>query len=133
MFIERVYERRHLIPKENESCFHRKEKLNTIELLGLEAIAVEFIVQYEFSIIDNCINDRREEIRGYMRWNESSIDILDGYYDTYEFDGYLFGEVWMTENGIPMLTVYVIPEDLEDDWEYHDYIYEFETVYFRLD
>ena len=132
MFIDYCYENKHIIPKENESCFHQKENLNTIELVGLEAIAVEFLIQYEYSCGIEELDHRIETIRNYMRWNENSIDILDGCYDTYEFDGYLFGDIWMTENGIPILTAYVIPEDLEDDWEDHDWMYEFDWVYFRL-
>lgn len=132
MYIENVYERRHLIPQENESCFKQKLNLNTIEHVGLEAIATEFIAQYEIESFGEIDCARRADLRDYMRWNENSIDILDGMYDTYEFDGYLFGEVWMTENGIPMLTAYEIPEGCEN-WEDHDFIYDFVAVYFRLD
>jgi len=132
MFIERAYERRHLIPQENESCFKPKQNLNTIEHIGLEAIATEFIIQYEIENFGEVSNGRREDLRQYMRWNENSVDILDGYYNTYEFDGYLFGEVWMTENGIPMLTAHKIPEGCEN-WEDADFVGDFTAVYFRLD
>ena len=132
MFIERAYERRFLIPQENESMFKQKLNLNTIEHVGLEAIATEFIVQYEIENFGEVEDGRREDLRKYMRWNENSVDILDGMYDTYEFDGYLFGEVWMTENGIPMLTAYEIPEGCEN-WEDSDFVGDFTAVYFRLD
>lgn len=132
MFIQTVYERRYLVPEEHESNFPKKQKLSDIERVGLEAIAVEFIAQYETeSFGEETTAERRAELRDLIRWNESNVDILDGYYDTYEFDGYLFGEVWSTENGIPMLTAWEIPEDCED-WTERDYMDEFKAVYFRL-
>ena len=133
MYIESVYERRHLLPVECEGNFHRKPELNTIEHIGLEAIAVEFFEQYEREVFGEPIDaERRENLRGFMRWCKGSVDILDGYYDTYEFDGYLFEEVWMTDNGVPMLTAYEIPEGREDDWMDCDFRCEFPARLFRL-
>ena len=112
MYIEYVYDRKHLIPVEHESNFHRKTELNMIEKIGLEAIAVEFMAQYEKELTGEEANI--PFLRGFIRWNADNVDILDGYHDTYEFDGYLFGELWMTENGIPMMTAFEIPEDCEN-------------------
>lgn len=132
MRIESVYENKFLIPHENESCFSRKHNLSDIERVGLEAIAVEFIAQYEEEMMgEPATAQRRSDIRDVVRWNDDSVDLLDGVYDTYEFDGYLFGSVWSTENGIPMLTAAKIPDDCED-WEPYDVWSEFECVYFRL-
>lgn len=133
MYIDSVYDRRFLVSKENKDIFTdvRKYTLNTIEKVGLEAIAVEFIYQHQIFAFGEALSDH-ETLRGFTRWNSDSVDILDGCYDTYEFEGYLFGEVWMTENGIPMLTAYEIPEGCED-WTEHDWMCEFDEVFFRLD
>lgn len=130
MYIENVYDRKHLIPVEYESNFRRKTELNMIEKIGLEAIAVEFMAQYEKELTGEEPN--RPFLRGFIRWNADNVDILDGYHDTYEFDGYLFGELWMTENGIPMMTAFEIPEDCED-WTEHDWLCDFTARLFRLD
>ena len=129
MRIENVYSNRHLIPTENEGNFIQKAELNTIEHIGLEAIAVEFMHQYNAENFG--YEESRDEIRKYIRWNTFNVDILDGYYDTFEFDGYLIGSFWMTENGIPMLTAYEIPEDCED-WRDCDYMGDFTARMFRL-
>lgn len=132
MFIQTVYERRYLVPEEHANNFKQKLNLSDIERVGLEAIAVEFIAQYETETCgEETTAERRAELRDFIRWNSSSVDILDGYYDTYEFDGYLLNCVWVTENGIPMLSAWEIPEDCED-WTEHDYMDEFKAVYFRL-
>lgn len=131
MYIESVYDNRHLLPVECEGNFHQKKSLNTIEHIGLEAIAVEFLARYEEINFGECSAERREELRGFIRWNDGNVDILDGYYDCYEFDGFLFESVWMTENGIPMLTAYEIPTDCEE-WQEHDWMSEFPARMFRL-
>ena len=131
MRIESVYENRYLLPVECEGNFHQKQGLGTIEQIGLEAIAVEFLAQYEIENFGECNAERREDLRNFIRWNADSVDILDGYEDTYEFDGYLFGSVWMTENDIPMLTAYEIPEGCED-WAACDWLCEFPARMFRL-
>lgn len=130
MYIESVYERRYLLPAKYEENFTRKTNLNTIEKLGLEAIAVEFM--YLHSAEELGFEPKREELRGYIRWHCDNVDLLDGYDDTYEFDGFLIDCFWMTEEGIPMLTAYEIPEDCED-WREHDHFGEFTARYFRLD
>lgn len=129
MYIENVYFRKYRIPAECEGNFTRKNNLNTIEKIGLEAIAVEFAIQHDYE--EYGFENKPEEIRKYIRWCSSSVDFLDGAYNTYEFDGYLISSFWMTENGIPMLTAYEIPEGVED-WQEEDYT-EFPAVYFRLD
>lgn len=129
MFIESVYENYHIIPADCESNFVPKAELNTIEKVGLEAIAVEFMYQHECSAFG--LGSDHERIRSFIRWNESSVDILDGFYDTYEFDGFLIGSFWMTENGIPMMTAFEIPEDCED-WRDCDYLCDFPARFIRL-
>jgi hypothetical protein len=129
MFIETVYDKYHIIPADCESNFTAKTELNTIEKVGLEAIAVEFMYQHDLA--NYGIEGNRDEIRSFIRWNENSVDILDGYYDTYEFDGFLIGSFWMTENGIPMMTAFEIPEDCED-WRDCDYLCDFPARFIRL-
>lgn len=119
MHIESCYERRHLIPKEFEENFQRKENLNNLEKLALEAILTEFMYQHQLSEFGEAFSDH-ETLRGLVRWNSCCVDLLDGCYDTYEFDGYLIGDLWVTENGIPMLTAYEIPEGCED-WTDFDF------------
>lgn len=131
MYIESCYERRHLIPKEYENNFTRNESPNTLEKLALEQILVEFMYQHQDAEYGEHYYDH-EKLRGLVRWNSDSVDILDGCYDTYEFCGYLIGELWTTDNGIPVLTAYEIPEDCED-WTECDWMAEFEERMFRLD
>ena len=132
MRIETVYENRYLVPVEHEGNFPQKKGLNDIEKIGLEAIAVEFLEQYETEAYGEPIDaERRQNLRDVIRWNPDCVDILDGVYDTYEFDGYLFGEIWLTENGIPMLTAYEIPDGCED-WTAEDWAYDFPARMFRL-
>ena len=49
MNMNHIYENRHLIPEEHVDHFekHRKQKLNMVEKIGLEAILCEFVKQYE--------------------------------------------------------------------------------------
>ena len=134
MRIEYTYENLFLISEEYEENFlpHRKKDLNMIERVGLQEIALSFIEDYETQMTGESMTaSRRQDIRDVLRWCTSAVDILDGYYDTYEFDGYLFGEVWMTDNGIPMLTAWEIPEDCED-WMECDFRSEFKERIFRL-
>lgn len=134
MRIEFTYENLHIIPEEYEEdrLSHRKKDLNMIERVGLQEIALSFIEDYETQMMGESMTaSRRQDIRDVLRWCTSAVDILDGFYDTYEFDGYLFGEVWMTNNGIPMLTAWEIPEDCED-WMECDFRSEFKGRIFRL-
>lgn len=134
MRIEYTYENLFLIPEEYEENFlpHRKKDLNIIEHVGLQEIALSFIEGYETQMTGESMTaSRRQDIRDVLRWCTSAVDILDGCYDTYEFDGYLFGEVWMTSHGIPMLTAWEIPEDC-DDWMECDFRSEFKERIFRL-
>lgn len=129
MRIENAYFKKYRIPPKYEGSFIRKGNLNTIEKVGLEAIAVEFMVQHAAE--EYGFDMQREDARNFIRWLADGVDILDGCYDTYEFGGYLISSFWMTENGIPMLTAYEIPEGVEE-WQDEDYM-TFPTVYFRLD
>ncbi len=131
MYIENCYDRRYLIPKECEKNFHRNPRPNMLEMLALEAILTEFMYQHQLSEFGEAHSDH-ETLRGFVRWNGNSVDILDGYQDTYEFDGCLIGELWATENGIPVLEAYKIPDGCEDFGEF-DWMSDFETVLFRLD
>lgn len=133
MRLEYVYENMYELPSENKHFFTPKAKLTDLERIGLESIAVELLAQYEeLEFGEPATRGRRGDLRDYIRWNDDNVDILDGVYNTYELNGFLFGCIWVTENGIPMLTAYRIPEDCED-WENHDFMDEFEEVYFRLD
>lgn len=131
MYIESCYERRHLIPKEYENNFDRNKSPNTLEKLALESILTEFMYQHQLSEYGETYFNH-EQLRGAVRWNKDSVDILDGSHDTYEFDGYLIGELWCTDNGIPMLSAYKIPDDCED-WTECDWMSDFDECMFRLD
>ena len=137
------YERKILIPKENEEIFKQKNNLNTIEKIGLEAILIDFIKQHE----EIEFGEIYTNIEPYTRYNENSIDILDGYQDTYIFECYAISEIWMTENGIPMLSAIDLTNYLGDEKEFYeensgdfytlidhfDIYCDFESVTFRLD
>ena len=130
-----VYANRHLIPAEHTDHFekHRKPHLNMVEKIGLEAILCEFVKQYE---LDN-LGESCTHLIDYTRWNESSIDILDGFFDTYVFDGYAIGEIWIAYDSCIMLSCYKLESEEYDD-EYDilnntDWQSECEPVLFRLD
>lgn len=138
MRIEYIYEKRYLLKPEYESNFepHRKKNLSMIEKVGLQEIAVEFLCQYLIEITGEPVTSKtRQEIRDTIRWNDDNVDILDGVYDTFEFDGFLFGSLWMTDNGIPMLTAYELPEACingEEEWTDYDWYSDFTPRLFRL-
>lgn len=117
--------------------------LSTLEKRGLEAVLRDFIAEYEeenfgevYTNIENC-----------TRYNEKSVDILDGYYDTYNFDNYAICEIYATENGCIILDCVDLDqytgEDVEDFENYNgdyeeiirnfDIFSDFKTVKFRLD
>lgn len=127
------YDSMHIVPRDCWNIFfgNRKTGLNTLERFGLESVAAQFIWDYEESA---CGEVYSHNINDYLRicGDDGYVDILDGAYDTYEFDGYLIDRFWTTENGCLLLTVYKIPEDCED-WQEHDWIDEFEEVLIRLD
>lgn len=138
MRIESVYDNRYLIPTEHECNFYSKRKttLSMIEKVGLQEIAVEFLCKYCEEVMGEPVTTVfRQELRDIIQWRENSLDICDGIEDTFEFDGFLFGSIWMTDNGIPMLTAFELPEPCregEDDWSEHDWISEFTPRLFRL-
>jgi hypothetical protein len=81
-----------------------------------------------FENIDNLIDDiNDEEIDFTNNWcvllnieEQDVIDILDGYYDTYVFDHYAIGSLWVTENGIVIMELAdldTIGEEDEDPFE----------------
>ena len=75
MDIRNVFERRHIIPEDCYKHFHRKEKLNNIELIGLEAVLIAFIHQYEEEEYGEVYCKNMIE---YTHYNEDSVDIWDG-------------------------------------------------------
>lgn len=112
MDIRTVFSNRYLIPEDCHDNFKRKQNLNSIELLGLEAILVALIHQYEEEAYGEVYS---KIITDFTRYNSDCVDILDGVYDTYIFDNYAVGEIWMTENGIPMLSCYLLESEEYDD------------------
>lgn len=109
------------IDADNTSIFDndRKKELNTIEKTGLEAILADFVQEYE----EDTFGETYGNIKNYIRWNNDSVDILDGYTDTYIFDHYAIGSVWTTKNGCIMLDAVDLDEftgDEEDREEFED-------------
>lgn len=135
MNINYLYENMFVISNDCKDNFKRKNNLSVLEKIGLEAVLVAFLCQYEYQNFGSVSENREGELRGYTYWHDDCIDILDGVYDTYEFDGYLFCEMWTTENGCLMMTAAKIPENHIDDWQDCDWNCndEFEEVYIRLD
>lgn len=133
MNIRNIFSNRYRLPEDCHGNFHRKEKLNAIERLGLEAVLVAFIQQYEAEVLGEVYS---KNVTDYTRFNDDCVDILDGCYDTYIFDGYAIGSVWMTDNGIPMLECYQLEsDDYEDPFEIvrnTDWMSECKYVLFRL-
>lgn len=129
-----VYVGLHVIPKDCESIFEndRREHLNTLEKIALESALADFIVSYEEEAYGDTSIGRRNDICGYIRILDDCVDIMDGMYNTYEFDGMLIGEIWATNNDIIMMTAYRIPEEHADDWMDCEYLCEFEPVLIRL-
>jgi len=117
--------------------------LNTLEKRGLEAVLRDFISEYE----EEVFGEVYANIENYTRYNEKSVDILDGCYDTYNFDNYAICEIYATENGCIILECVDLDqytgEDIEDFKNYKgdyeeilrnfDIFSDFKTVKFRLD
>ena len=117
--------------------------LTTIEKRGLEAVLRDFIAEYE----EETQGEAYTNIENYTRYNEKSVDILDGYFDTYLFDNYAICEIYATERGCIILDCVDLDkytgEDKEDFTQYEGDYYEiiekfdifsdFETAKFRLD
>ena len=136
MNLANTYESRYLLPEDAHCNFepHRKTNLSPIEKVGLEAILVAFMRQYEQEVCGEACSE--ELLRGYIRWNEDNVDILDGCFDTYIFENYAISCLWMTNNGIPVLECYRLEHpEYDDPWEIvinTDWQSECECVLFRL-
>jgi hypothetical protein len=91
----------------------KKRNLSTVEKIGLEAILADFVEEYE----QEQFGETYGNIKNYIRYNADSVDILDGYTDTYIFDHYAIGSVWMTENGCIMMDAVDLDEYTGDDEE----------------
>lgn len=138
MNMSTLYENKHEVSKEHEQRFYdrQKKKLSTLEHIGLEAILCEFVKQYEQESLgfsgDECC-----ELINYTRWNEDSVDILDGVYDTYVFDNYAIGTIWAAYESCIMLTCFKLEhKDYDDPYDILqnvDWLNECESVLFRLD
>lgn len=104
-----------IIPEENEAIFNndRKHNLTTIEKIGLESVLSDFVKEYEESVFGETYGDIKE----YTRYNEDSVDILDGYTDTYIFDHYAIGSVWTTNNGCIVMEAADLDDYEGDDME----------------
>ena len=138
------YENLFVISKDCEKNFEPfKQELTTIEKIGLEAVLVDFVNQYE-----QCeFGENYTNIEPYVRYNKDSVDILDGYSDTYNFNNYAIGEMKLTSNGIAIMIVADLDNYIGDDKElfeqykgdYQELIdrfdvwCEFETRYIRFD
>ena len=128
--------------KVNEENFtpYKKQELNTVEKIGLDKILSDFIKEYELETFGETYGD----ISDYTRYNKDNVDILDGYTDTYIFDTYAIGCIWMTENGCLLLecvdleayngenTEEFEESELMDRPNKFDLWAEFDTVLFRL-
>ena len=104
-----------IIPTENEDIFNkdRKHNLTTIEKIGLESVLDEFIKEYE----EIQYGEAGASIKECTRFNEDSVDILDGVYDTYIFDHYAIGSVWTTNNGCIVMEAADLDDYEGDDME----------------
>lgn len=135
MNMSTIYADRHLVSEDRMAHFeeHRKQKLSMVEKIGLEAVLCEFAKQYE----EETYGGPTLELRDYTRWLESSIDILDGIYDTYTFDDYAISEIWIAYDDCIMLSCYELKhpdyEDVYDILNYTDWQSECKPVLFRLD
>ncbi len=121
----------------------RKRELSQLEKIGLEAVLADFVKDYEEETEGDFYT---KDIKNYIRWNADSVDILDGYSDTYIFNHYAISEVWVTKNGCIMLSAVDLEQYTGDDVEHYNELKEdlfnlprhfdlwcdFESVLFRL-
>lgn len=102
---------------ENADIFDndRKQELTTLDKIGLEAVLTDFCVDYE----EETTGERPdpERIKNYIRYNNNSVDFLDGYTDTYIFNHYAIGSAWTTKNGCIMLDAVDLDTYTADDEE----------------
>lgn len=96
-----VYENKYRLEEKKYSNFveNQKTDLNTVEMYGLMFMLMSFVSNYE----DLTYGDVYTDISKYARFNKDSVDILDGYTNTYIFDGFAIDSIWMTNNGIVIL------------------------------
>ena len=129
-----IYAGRHQIPQEFASSFVRKDKLNQLELIALEAILCKFIQQYEEEELGE-VYSNDADLSTY--WHADGVSILDGVCDTYIFNDYAIADIWCTEAGCVLLSCYHLQHDEYDDPEEVvrciDWQSECEEVLFRLD
>ena len=78
---------------------HRKSVLNEVDEYGLKYILQAFIKNYE----ENIFGEAYTDISNYTRFSTDNVNILDGYNNTYVFDGYAIDCIWMTDNGCVIL------------------------------
>lgn len=108
------YENLFIISKDCEKNFEPfKKELSTIEKIGLEAVLVDFIKQYEESELGEVYTN----IEPYVRYNQNSVDILDGYNDTFIFQNYAIGDLKLTDNDIVIMIVADLDNYIGDDKE----------------
>lgn len=99
----------YLVEAKNHETFRKiqKMKLNDLEKFGLGHALVQFVKEYEEENFGEFFSTN---IKDFIQWHTSSVDILDGYQDTYffHFEGlYLaINYIWVTNNGIIMLNCY---------------------------
>ena len=138
------YENLFVISKDCEKNFEPfKKELSTIEKIGLEAILVDLVKQYEECELGEVFTN----IEPYVRYNVDGVDILDGYNDTYIFNQYAIGDLKLTSNNIPIMIVADLDNYIGDNKEEYekykgDYLElidrfdiwcDFDTRYIRFD
>lgn len=103
------------ISEDNATAFFKDKKhnLTTVEKIGLESILADFVEEYE----DTVFGESYGNIKDYTRYNEDSVDLLDGYSDTYIFDHYAIGSIWTTNNGCICMDAVDLDDYEGDDME----------------
>lgn len=130
MNLSTVYQTRHRIPEECWNNFDRdrNKSLNIAELYGLKCILSAFVKDYESS----CYGENFTHIKDVTRFNNDSIDILDGCYNTYVFDRCAIECIWMTNAGAILLDCYDVSSVDPDGFDDVDFT-DLPRVLFRLD
>ena len=94
----------------------RKQNLTTLEKIGLEKVLCDFVKDYEETVYGETYGDLSQ----YTRYNESSVDILDGVTDTYIFDHYAINEIWVTNYGGVILSTVDLEQYIGDEPERYE-------------
>ena len=130
MNLNTVYQTRYQLPEECWGNFDRDrvQNLNTVELYGLERVLSAFVEDYE----TQAYGERCTHIEDITRFNKDSVDILDGYLNTYFFNHYAIECIWMTKGGAIMLDCYDTSEVDSDGFNDVD-LTVLPRVLFRLD